>query len=74
MYKKALAGEIKGFTGIDDPFDEPSDPEIICDTDKETAEESAEKIVKYLREKGYLPAPGAANGEGSAAQKQAGNA
>jgi adenylylsulfate kinase len=68
MYKKALAGEIKGFTGIDDPFDEPSDPEIICDTDKETAEESAAKIIDYLRANGYLPA---ANGSGaSTAAKQ----
>lgn len=65
MYKKALAGEIKGFTGIDDPFDEPSDPEIICDTDKETPEESAAKIVTYLREHGYLPAEQSSNGQGS---------
>jgi adenylylsulfate kinase len=42
MYKKALAGEIKGFTGVDDPFDEPDSPEVICDTDKETAEERAQ--------------------------------
>lgn len=56
MYKKALAGEIKGFTGVDDPFDEPVDPEVICDTDKESAEESAEKIISYLRSKGFLPA------------------
>ncbi len=55
MYKKALAGEIKGFTGVDDPFDEPVDPEIICDTEKESAEESAEKIIAYLRENGYMP-------------------
>ncbi|HMB71608.1 MAG TPA: adenylyl-sulfate kinase [bacterium] len=66
MYKKALAGEIKGFTGVDDPFDEPEDPEVICDTDKETPEESAAKIVSYLRSKGFLPAaaPGE-NGHGS---------
>jgi adenylylsulfate kinase len=56
MYKKALAGEIKGFTGVDDPFDEPVDPEVICDTDKETPEESAAKIVAYLRQNGFLPA------------------
>ncbi|MAF26677.1 MAG: adenylyl-sulfate kinase [Gemmatimonadota bacterium] len=55
MYKKALAGEIKGFTGVDDPFDEPIDPEIICDTDKETVEESADRVIAYLRENGYLP-------------------
>lgn len=67
MYKKALAGEIKGFTGIDDPFDEPADPEVICDTDKETVEESVAKIVAYLRERGFLPAERGANGSGDAA-------
>ena len=66
MYKKALAGEIKGFTGIDDPFDEPVNPEIICDTDKETPEESTAKIVDYLRGRGLLPAEGG-NGAGNVA-------
>lgn len=56
MYKKALAGEIKGFTGVDDPFDEPANADLVCDTDKETVEESAAKIVTYLRERGFLPA------------------
>jgi adenylyl-sulfate kinase len=56
MYKKALAGEIKGFTGVDDPFDEPTSPEVICDTDQETPQESADKILLYLRSKGFLPA------------------
>jgi adenylyl-sulfate kinase len=56
MYKKAIAGEIKGFTGIDDPFDEPTDAEVVCDTDLETAEQSTEKIVAFLRERGFLPA------------------
>jgi adenylyl-sulfate kinase len=66
MYKKALAGEIKGFTGVDDPFDEPTDSEVICDTDKETPEESAAKILQYLRDKGFLPAPAPAeNGAGT---------
>ena len=67
MYKKALAGEIKGFTGVDDPFDEPVDPEIIVDTDQETPEESAAKIVSYLRENGYLPAEKSENGSGNPA-------
>ncbi|HHO57199.1 MAG TPA: adenylyl-sulfate kinase, partial [Thermoplasmatales archaeon] len=40
MYKKALNGEIKGFTGIDDPYEEPENPELIVETDKETLEES----------------------------------
>lgn len=63
MYKKALAGEIKGFTGVDDPFDEPETPEVICDTDKETPAESTAKIVKYLRDNGYLPLTSGTNGK-----------
>ena len=54
LYAKAQAGEIKGFTGVDDPYEEPVNPEIICDTEKETADQSAAKIVKRLEELGYL--------------------
>lgn len=54
LFKKARAGEIKGFTGVDDPYEEPLHPEAVCETDKETAEESAEKILRKLKELGYL--------------------
>jgi len=54
MYKKALAGEIKNFTGVDDPYEEPKNPEIIIETDKETANESVEKVLKKLEELGYI--------------------
>jgi len=54
MYKKALAGEIKNFTGVDDPYEAPSDPEIIVDTEKESLNESVEKVLKYLEKKDYL--------------------
>ncbi len=54
MYKKALAGEIKNFTGISDPYEEPENPEVIVDTDKETIEESASKVIKKLEEMGYI--------------------
>ncbi len=64
MYKKALAGEIKGFTGVDDPFDEPENPEVICDTDRETPAESAAKIIQHLREAGYLALSTGSNGAG----------
>ncbi len=70
MYKKALAGEIKGFTGVDDPFDDPENPEVIVDTDKETAQESAAKVIKYLRENGYLPQTPGSNGAGERAASQ----
>ena len=54
MYKKALAGEIKNFTGISDPYEEPENPEVIVDTDKENIEESASKVIKKLEEMGYI--------------------
>ncbi len=41
LYKKALAGEISNFTGVSDPYEEPLNPEVVCETDKETLEESA---------------------------------
>ncbi|MBI3317437.1 MAG: adenylyl-sulfate kinase [Candidatus Omnitrophica bacterium] len=54
LYKKAKAGEIKGFTGVDDPYEEPLNPEVICDTENETPEGSAEKVIRRLEELGYL--------------------
>lgn len=54
LYKKARAGEIKGFTGIDDPYEEPINPEVTIETDKQTLEESVQVIIDYLYEKGYL--------------------
>ena len=54
MYKKALKGEIKNFTGIDDPYEEPLNPEVIVETDKETVEESVDKVMRKLAELGYI--------------------
>ena len=54
MYKKALAGEIKDFTGVQDPYEEPENPELITYTDKETVEESAKKVIKKLEELGFI--------------------
>lgn len=54
LYEKAFTGEIKEFTGVSDPYEPPENPEVVCDTENETVEESAAKIVKYLEEKGYL--------------------
>ncbi len=45
LYKKARAGKITGFTGIDDPYEAPLTPEIICDTDQESTRESSSKVV-----------------------------
>ena len=56
LYAKARAGEIKGFTGIDDPYEAPLSPEIICCTDKETITESVNKVIMELEQRGYIPA------------------
>jgi adenylylsulfate kinase len=55
MYAKARAGEIKGFTGIDDPYEEPLKPEVVCYTATETVDESAAKVLAFLETSGYIP-------------------
>ena len=54
MYAKARRGEIKGFTGIDDPYEEPVNPEITLDTVKFSAEENANRIVTELEKRGFF--------------------
>lgn len=53
MYKKAIAGEIKDFTGINDPYEEPENAELVIDTDKENIDESVRKVLTRLNELGY---------------------
>jgi len=48
LYRKAREGVIKGFTGIDDPYEEPSSPEIVVDTEKHSIEECKQQILDYL--------------------------
>ena len=55
LYKKALAGEIKGFTGIDDPYEEPLNPELVVHTDQESEQESIGNILGTLERLGLLP-------------------
>jgi adenylylsulfate kinase len=54
LYKRARAGEIKSFTGIDDPYEAPANPEVECRTDKEELSESVAKVLNKLTEMGYL--------------------
>ena len=54
LYKRALSGEIKNFTGISDPYEEPQDPEIVVETDTESVETSVTKILEGLEQAGYL--------------------
>jgi adenylylsulfate kinase len=58
LYKKALAGEIKGFTGVDDPYEEPEHAEVMVDTETESIDESCDRIIRYLETKGLMPAGG----------------
>jgi adenylylsulfate kinase len=52
--KKARAGELKGFTGIDDPYEAPSKPELVLDAGKKDAETLADEVIAYLRKAGKL--------------------
>lgn len=56
LYKKALAGEIKNFTGVNDPYEPPLSPELTVETEKESPEQSAARIVRKLEELGHLEA------------------
>lgn len=48
LYKKALSGEISNFTGISDPFERPENPDLVINTDRETLEQSADKLYKFI--------------------------
>lgn len=54
MYAKARKGEIKGFTGIDDPYEVPKNPDLLVDSEHETISESASKIKDYLKSRNLL--------------------
>jgi adenylyl-sulfate kinase len=57
LYEKALKGEIANFTGISDPYEEPLNPEVTVDSEKEELDESVAKVMSKLEELGYVPAP-----------------
>jgi adenylyl-sulfate kinase len=54
LYKKALAGEIKEFTGVSDPYEEPLDPEVVVYTDCESVEQSASRILREMFKQGLI--------------------
>jgi adenylylsulfate kinase len=56
LYKKARAGELKGFTGIDDPYEAPNNAEIVLDTEQLSPEQAAEVVLTYLDRGGFLVA------------------
>jgi adenylylsulfate kinase len=55
LYAKARSGELKHFTGIDDPYEEPLNPEVVCYTARESIEESVIKVITELERLGYIP-------------------
>jgi len=55
LYEKAFTGEIKEFTGVSDPYEAPSDPEIRIESEHEQPEESARRIVELLEQRGLVP-------------------
>lgn len=55
LYRKAIAGELANFTGISDPYEEPLQPEVVCDTSTETVEQSLAKVIEKLERLGHLP-------------------
>lgn len=67
LYKKARAGEIKQFTGIDDPYEPPLNPDVECCTTEETIEQSTAKVISYLETHGYIAAPSIVSNASSAA-------
>ena len=58
MYARARAGELRGFTGVDAPYEPPPNPDVMLDTEREGVEECAHRITSALRQQGYLATPG----------------
>jgi adenylylsulfate kinase len=56
LYKKARAGELRGFTGIDDPYESPEKPELVLDAAAKSAETLADEVLAYLKSAGKIPA------------------
>ena len=54
LYKKARAGEIKNFTGIDSPYEPPVNPELVLDTGALSIEQSVDKLLAFLKDKGRI--------------------
>jgi len=71
LYKKARAGEIKGFTGIDDPYEAPLSPELILSAAEKTPDMLADEVMAYLQQKGVCPSPEAGMFDGRTAVQTA---
>jgi sulfate adenylyltransferase len=69
LYARARRGQITGFTGVDDPYEEPVNPEITLYTVQTSPDENARIIVKYLEERGFLMPDGNGNAEQEPAEQ-----
>jgi len=69
LYRRALAGEIKGFTGIDDPYEPPRDPDVVVKTDRTSIQACVKAILHHLEQKGCLGARARGAGERAAAER-----
>ena len=56
LYRRARKGEVKGFTGVTAPYEEPEAPEIAVETDKQSLDECVSKILAFLEKQGVIPA------------------
>jgi sulfate adenylyltransferase len=54
LYAKARAGQVKGMTGVDDPYEEPTDAELVLDTSQRTPEESVRAVLAHLADDGWI--------------------
>jgi sulfate adenylyltransferase len=54
LYERARRGQITGFTGVDDPYEPPVDPELVLDTVNYDVEKNAHRVIRYLEDKGFL--------------------
>jgi sulfate adenylyltransferase len=68
LYSQARSGLLKGFTGVDDPYEPPIAPEIVIDTLSSTPEQNARRIIAYLEQRGFL-LPAGTNGRAQDAEQ-----
>ncbi|MCB0878546.1 MAG: adenylyl-sulfate kinase [Thermoleophilia bacterium] len=54
LYAKAMSGELQGFTGVNDPYEAPENPELVLDTEHNSPEQNAELVLEWMEQKGYL--------------------
>ena len=72
LYARALRGEVPHFTGVSDPYEAPEQPDVTVHTDRETVEESVDKILAVLRQRGYLPLATSTSGTPESPEEVAG--